>query len=253
MAPSYNLKSSAVKRILQEAKELDDDTAQHYKAHPLEDNIFEWHFTVAGPPDTEFHGGRYHGRILLPTEYPFKPPHLIFLTPNGRFQLNTKICLSITDHHPEFWQPAWGIRTVLLAIQSFFPTPGAGALGSLDCSQEERRIYAKKSKTWQCETCQRTNHEMIPDISSCRSSSAPVDLSMFTLTTPPSNVTSSSTNALPRNPSPQPDVASLASPSSHSSTPTRHNHDHPPSTFWVDAFIAVLITLLLFMVARKFL
>jgi hypothetical protein len=23
---------------------------------------------------------RYHGRILLPAEYPFKPPHLIFLT-----------------------------------------------------------------------------------------------------------------------------------------------------------------------------
>lgn len=26
------------------------------------------------------HNDRYHGRILLPAEYPFKPPELIFLT-----------------------------------------------------------------------------------------------------------------------------------------------------------------------------
>lgn len=38
--------------------------------------------------------------IVLPTEYPIKPPHLFFITPNGRFQVNRKICLSISGHHP---------------------------------------------------------------------------------------------------------------------------------------------------------
>jgi ubiquitin-conjugating enzyme E2 J1 len=28
----------------------------------------------------EFEGGRYHGRILLPAEYPFKPPAIMMLT-----------------------------------------------------------------------------------------------------------------------------------------------------------------------------
>lgn len=42
--------------------------------------MFEWHFTVRGPPDTEFDGGRYHGRITLPPEYPMKPPSIMLLT-----------------------------------------------------------------------------------------------------------------------------------------------------------------------------
>ena len=66
-----------------------------YFAAPLEDNLFEWHFTVRGPEDTDFQvssgylkihyincvqGGIYHGRIIVPAEYPMKPPDIIFLT-----------------------------------------------------------------------------------------------------------------------------------------------------------------------------
>ena len=36
------------------------------------------------------------------------------LTPSGRFEVNKKICLSISSFHPETWQPSWGIRTALL-------------------------------------------------------------------------------------------------------------------------------------------
>jgi ubiquitin-conjugating enzyme E2 J1 len=54
--------------------------------HPLQ----EWHCTLRGPAGTEFEGGLYHFRILLPAEYPFRPPSLMMLTPNGRFELNTK-------------------------------------------------------------------------------------------------------------------------------------------------------------------
>lgn len=46
----------------------------------IQDNLFEWHFTVRGPPDSDFDGGVYHGRIVLPPEYPMKPPSIILLT-----------------------------------------------------------------------------------------------------------------------------------------------------------------------------
>ena len=49
-----------------------------------QDNLFEWHFTIRGPPDTAFEGGVYHGRILLPSQYPFKPPNIMFLTVRAR-------------------------------------------------------------------------------------------------------------------------------------------------------------------------
>ncbi|KAF1426005.1 Ubiquitin-conjugating enzyme E2 J1, partial [Spheniscus mendiculus] len=149
---SYTFSFSAVKRLMKEAAELKDPT-DHYHAQPLEDNLFEWHFTVRGPPDSDFDGGIYHGRIVLPPEYPMKPPSIILLTANGRFEVGKKICLSISGHHPETWQPSWSIRTALLAIIGFMPTKGEGAIGSLDYTPEERRALAKKSQDFCCEMC----------------------------------------------------------------------------------------------------
>ncbi|CAH0547617.1 unnamed protein product [Brassicogethes aeneus] len=148
----YNLKSPGVKRLMREAVELANPTEEYF-ATPLEDNLFEWHFTVRGPSATEFEGGYYHGRILLPSQYPMQPPNIILLTPNGRFEVNKKICLSISGHHPETWQPSWSIRTALLALIAFMPTPSAGTIGSLDYTPDERRILALKSKNWECTTC----------------------------------------------------------------------------------------------------
>ena len=48
-----------------------------------QDELFEWHFTIAGPPDTPFEGGRFHGRIVMPPDYPMKPPDVYLSTPNG--------------------------------------------------------------------------------------------------------------------------------------------------------------------------
>ncbi|XP_075221516.1 ubiquitin-conjugating enzyme E2 J1-like isoform X2 [Lycorma delicatula] len=150
---------SAVKRLMREACELREAT-EDFCARPLDDNLFEWHFTVQGPSGTDFDGGLYHGRILLPTEYPMKPPNIILLTPNGRFEINKKICLSISGHHPETWQPSWSIRTALLALIAFMPTPGNGTIGSLDYSPEERKLLAHKSQSWVCPGCGRMSEQL---------------------------------------------------------------------------------------------
>lgn len=146
MDKKYNMKNPAVKRILQELKEMQNNPSDEYMSLPLEDNIFEWQFAIRGPSDTEFEGGIYHGRIQLPPEYPFKPPAFMLLTPNGRFETQTKICLSISQHHPEHWQPSWSVRTALVALIAFMPTKPDGALGSLDYTKEERRTLAIKSR-----------------------------------------------------------------------------------------------------------
>nr|UPX44656.1 ubiquitin-conjugating enzyme E2-like [Rhododendron delavayi] len=142
----YNMKNPGVKRILQEVKEMQSNPSDDFMSLPLEENIFEWQFAIRGPCDTEFEGGIYHGRIQLPAEYPFKPPSFMLLTPNGRFETQTKICLSISNHHPEHWQPSWSVRTALLALIAFMPTNPNGALGSLDYKKEERRTLAIKSR-----------------------------------------------------------------------------------------------------------
>ena len=87
------------------------DPSPEFEAHPVEDNLFDWHFVLRGPAGTPFEGGLYHGRIILPSQYPHKPPEFMFLSPTGRFEVGKKICLSISQHHPELWQPGWDIRT----------------------------------------------------------------------------------------------------------------------------------------------
>ncbi|KAL1226362.1 Ubiquitin-conjugating enzyme E2 32 [Cardamine amara subsp. amara] len=142
----YNRKNPAVKRILQEVKEMQANPSDDFMSLPLEENIFEWQFAIRGPGDTEFEGGIYHGRIQLPADYPFKPPSFMLLTPNGRFETNTKICLSISNYHPEHWQPSWSVRTALVALIAFMPTSPNGALGSVDYPKEERCTLAIKSR-----------------------------------------------------------------------------------------------------------
>ena len=60
-----------------------------------QDNLFEWHFTIRGPEGTEFEGGFYHGRIVLPSEYPMKPPSIILMTVScgGSYTLLILYCL----------------------------------------------------------------------------------------------------------------------------------------------------------------
>jgi ubiquitin-conjugating enzyme E2 J1 len=128
------------------------------------------HFTIRGADGTEFEGGIYHGRILLPPEYPFKPPHIIFLTPSGRFETNTKICLSFSAYHPELWQPAWGIRLILEALISFLPTPASGpdgAIGALDWSSAERKRLAVQSRDFFCPLCGKVA-SLLPEITTIK-------------------------------------------------------------------------------------
>ncbi|TFK72526.1 UBC-like protein [Pluteus cervinus] len=162
---ALNKNNSAVKRIMQEARELANDPCTDYSAAPLEDDIFEWHCTLRGPAGTEYEGGLYHFRILLPAEYPFRPPSIMMLTPNGRFELNTKICISFTSYHEELWQPAWGVRTAILGLQGFFPLKGQAAVGvgSIENPVSERKRLAALSRSWTCSQCQQSNLELLPD------------------------------------------------------------------------------------------
>eukprot|EP00924_Labyrinthula_sp_SR-Ha-C_P002797 augustus_masked-scaffold_13-processed-gene-7.43-mRNA-1 protein AED:0.10 eAED:0.10 QI:0/-1/0/1/-1/1/1/0/225 len=152
MKEKYSSTSPSVRRIYADIKELRKNSSQHFHAVPSED-IFRWNFILLGPDDAEspFYKGRYHGQILLPQSYPFSPPSIIFLTQTGLWEINKKICLSISDFHPEHWQPAWGIRTMLEAIRSCMLDPKSvqGSIGYLETSDEVKKEYAEKSLSYE--------------------------------------------------------------------------------------------------------
>lgn len=75
-----------------------------------------------------------------------RPPSVLILTPNGRWELNKKICLTFTGYHEEQWLPAWGIRTAVLGVQQFMSAKERAAvgIGSLETEEGERVRLAER-------------------------------------------------------------------------------------------------------------
>jgi ubiquitin-conjugating enzyme E2 J2 len=111
---------------------------------PNEANILEMHYVIEGSKDSPYEGGVYHGKLLFPKEYPLKPPGVMMLTPTGRFQTNRRLCLSMSDFHPETWNPMWSVSTILTGLYSFMldtkPT-----LGSIESTHQKKRQLARES------------------------------------------------------------------------------------------------------------
>ncbi|CDO95020.1 unnamed protein product [Kluyveromyces dobzhanskii CBS 2104] len=135
----------ANKRLAKEYKNIVSNPPPYITAAPHEDNILEWHYVITGPPETPYENGQYHGTLTFPSDYPFNPPAIRMITPNGRFKENTRLCLSMSDYHPEAWNPAWSVVTILNGLLSFM-TGDEQTTGSVSSSDRDKRILAKKSR-----------------------------------------------------------------------------------------------------------
>lgn len=116
-------------------------------AVPDEKNILTWNFIIRGPPDSPFAGGEFHGVLLFPSEYPFKPPGIKMFTPSGRFQPDKKICFSMSDFHPGSWNPAWSVATILTGLLSFMLSDEM-TTGSVTSSDVHKQAFAVRSHGW---------------------------------------------------------------------------------------------------------
>ena len=152
---------TATARLKQDLIRLKKDPVPYVLAEPLPSNILEWHYVVTGPEGSLYEGGCYHGKLVFPPQYPFKPPTIYMITPNGRFKPNTKLCLSISSFHPETWNPAWSASTILTALLSFMleTTP---TQGSLETSDTDKRQLAGQSLKFNLED--KIFKELFPDI-----------------------------------------------------------------------------------------
>jgi len=64
------------------------------------------------------------------------------ITPSGRFEPGMRICLSISDYHPESWNPAWKTESILIALISFMNSDET-AVGCVNSSLEKKKDFAK--------------------------------------------------------------------------------------------------------------
>lgn len=134
----------AHKRLTKEYKLMVDNPPPYILARPNENNILEWHYIITGPADTPYFEGQYHGTLTFPSDYPYKPPAIRMVTPNGRFKENTRLCLSMSDYHPNTWNPSWSVSTILNGLLSFM-TGDEATTGSIATTDQQKRIMAGRS------------------------------------------------------------------------------------------------------------
>ncbi|KAK4688801.1 ubiquitin-conjugating enzyme E2 J1, partial [Tremellales sp. Uapishka_1] len=254
--PKVNLRSTAVKRIMQEASELAAGQDDDFTAAPLENDIFEWHCTMRGVEGTEYEGGLYHLRIVLPPSYPMSAPDIILMTPNGRFELGKKICIDgLTSFHAGSWQPAWGVRTAILGLRSFWMQGGEAlsAIGALNYSKDERKRLAKLSREWSCPTCGVQNcQQLFEKVGREPYDEATTPTGTATDDNPPFPVVASEPELV------QPSLTPFPLPS-HSATTTRPVTTTTLSTpkrsspLWLDLMIGLGVSLLAVLIGRRLL
>ncbi|PFH55375.1 hypothetical protein XA68_18468 [Ophiocordyceps unilateralis] len=87
--------------------------------------MHKWHIIISPPSTSAYHPGRYALLLSLPSEYPFRPPTLRFLTPiyhpNVTNDALGNVCLALLK--PDQWKPATRILAVLHAVAALLDEP----------------------------------------------------------------------------------------------------------------------------------
>jgi ubiquitin-conjugating enzyme E2 D/E len=112
----------ALRRIKKELDELQRDPPAGCSAGPVGDDLFNWEGVIMAPTDSPYAGGVFRLSIRFPTDYPFKQPHVQFLTKIYHPNINASggICLDILKSQ---WSPALTVSKVLLSILSLLTDP----------------------------------------------------------------------------------------------------------------------------------
>jgi ubiquitin-conjugating enzyme E2 J2 len=139
------MSARAVKRLGIELQKLQQQRPDLADARPDQDNLLVWYYVLDGAPGSPYEGGEYFGKLVFPEEYPLKPPRIEMITPSGRFLVNTRLCTTMSDYHPESWSPIWSITNLLVGLNSFMNDKQDNFIGALKESDKERRRLAQAS------------------------------------------------------------------------------------------------------------
>lgn len=137
-----------VKRLKGEIKNLERDREYFYQVIQDENNNFEFYFMLKGDDGSDYKGGYYMGKIVLPKDYPKTPGDFYMLTPSGRFSVNSKICLTNSGYHKEDWSPIWNIKNMVIGFVSIFLDDSTSGISHIKENSASRKTYANKSQSY---------------------------------------------------------------------------------------------------------
>lgn len=141
---------SALIRLKKEYEEMQKNPPCNCNAKPDDENIYNWTAQIFGPSETPYEGGVFQLNIVYPSNYPFKPPKINFLTKvyHPNIDSSGNICLDILK---DKWSPALTISKILLSICSLLNEPNPDDPLMPDIAKEyseNRGLYEDNAKTW---------------------------------------------------------------------------------------------------------
>jgi len=141
--------STHIKRLKGDIRLLSQQPLEGINVCYDESNMLTWNFLIFGQKDTDYVGGEYVGEIVFDIKYPYTAPEFKIKTPNGRFEIEKKICLSNSNFHQSEWRINWTIHAIILGFVSIMNEEDRkGSVGHIECTKEERKKLAEKSIEW---------------------------------------------------------------------------------------------------------
>ena len=110
-------------RIRKEYQDLQKEKNSNVQVKLVNNDIRHWKGRIKGPIDTCYQGGIFDVDIVIPNDYPFKPPKMKFDTKIWHPNISSvtgAICLDILKNE---WTPALTIRTALISLQALMCEP----------------------------------------------------------------------------------------------------------------------------------
>ncbi|KAG9517702.1 ubiquitin-conjugating enzyme, partial [Aureobasidium melanogenum] len=116
----------ANKRIVTELGQVSNNPVPGTQVQLAEEgNVFLWEVIMQGPEDSVYANGKFKIEVVLPKEYPFKPPTVSFKTkiyhPNVSNDDKGSMCLGML--RSDQWKPPNKIRDVLILVRQILSAP----------------------------------------------------------------------------------------------------------------------------------
>ncbi|KAL4870944.1 hypothetical protein BDV12DRAFT_207135 [Aspergillus spectabilis] len=118
-----------------------------------ESNLYEWKILMDGPEGSPYHKGTFILKLVLPTEYPFKPPTVSFVTkiyhPNVTNDDKGSMCLGMLK--ADEWKPSSKLVAVLQFARSLLeePMPDDAVEGRIaEQYRDDRKRYEEVAREW---------------------------------------------------------------------------------------------------------
>ncbi|KAI9844025.1 MAG: hypothetical protein M1837_005960 [Sclerophora amabilis] len=142
------------RRIGKELAEVTSDPPDGVKASLVsESDLYRWQILMDGPGDSPYAGGHFKLLLVLPTDYPFKPPALNFQTkvyhPNITNDEKGSMCLGMLK--ADEWKPSSKIAGVLRTARDLLMEPNPDDAVETSIAEQyktDRKAFDKVVKDW---------------------------------------------------------------------------------------------------------